>query len=50
MLVGSGKNPELGAGIVGMETPWLVTGKGKSKSVVVTVMLPLVRVVVPSAS
>ena len=50
MLVGDGRNPELGAENVEMGTPWLVTGEGKSKSVLVTVVVPLVRVAVPRAS
>ena len=50
MLVGNGRNPELGAGTAGVGTPWLVTGRGKSKSVLVIVVVPLMRVVVPSAS
>ena len=51
MLVGAkipdGRNPVLGAENVGM---WLVTGEGRSKRVLVTVVVPLVRVVVPSGS
>ena len=54
MLVGAkipdGRNPVLGAENVEMGTAWLVTGEGKSKSVLVTVVVPLVRVVVPSGS
>ena len=50
MLVGSGRNPVVGAGNVMLRTALLVTGEGKSKSVVVTVVVPLVKVVVPSAS
>ena len=50
MLVGDGSNPVIGAENVVLRTPWLVTGEGTSKSVVVTVVVPLVRVVVPRAS
>ena len=50
MLVGSGRKPVVGAGNVMLRTPWLVTGEGKARSVVVTVVVPLVIVVVPSGS
>ena len=50
MLVGSARNPVVGAGNVMLRTALLARGEGNSKSVLVTVVVPLVRVVVPSAS